>query len=105
MSEYLGSAEEIRIETDERGFELHLITDRGSYVVNVQGACIDLLDSVKREIGPYWDEAEDARKTHVHVTPEDLEAYEHDDPKRASLEDEIHEGPQGIAAFYSGRYA
>ena len=56
MPEYLGNADEITIETDERGFELHFSTDQGRYRVNIHGAASDLYEAVQRTIAPWWAE-------------------------------------------------
>jgi hypothetical protein len=90
--EYLGNAAEMRIESDERGFELHFETDQGCYIVNVHGCAVDLLEAVKRSIGPWWSEGQTAHGTGVHVTPEDLDAYEPGDPKRVELQRVIDRG-------------
>ena len=54
MSEYLGSADEITIECDERGFELRISTDQGCYRINVHNAASDLYEAVQRTIAPWW---------------------------------------------------
>lgn len=49
-----GSAEAITIETDERGFELHILSDDGdTYVWNVQAVAESLLDQCRELIEPW----------------------------------------------------
>ncbi len=53
-----GNAHEIRVESDERGFELHIETDEGDvFVFNVHGVADDLYKAVTAKIGPWRAEA------------------------------------------------
>jgi len=55
------NAEAIRVESDERGFELHIdTTDDGTVIVNVQGVAEELFDAVKSSIGPWLQERDAA---------------------------------------------
>jgi hypothetical protein len=91
--EYLGNAAEMRIESDERGFELHFETDQGCYVVNVHGCAVDLLQAVNREIEPWWIEGELVlREFQKRVAIGDDSAYELTDPKHPRY----HENNAGI---------
>lgn len=56
------NAEGIRIESDERGFELHIdTTDDGTMIFNVHGVAEELYDAVKGAIGPWLAEMESAQ--------------------------------------------
>ena len=58
------NAESIRIESDDRGFELHIdTTDDGTIIVNVHGVAEELYDAVKGSIGPWLQEGEAARRS------------------------------------------
>jgi hypothetical protein len=61
----LGDADEIWIDTDERGFELHFTTEQGRFHVNIQGCSKALLEQADKQLRPYWQEAEDARQAQV----------------------------------------
>lgn len=52
---------DVSIDIDEQGFELVLDTDSGEFRVNIQMVALKLHDLVRREIGPYAAEAEQAR--------------------------------------------
>lgn len=52
----LGRAYDIQVIGDEDGFELHIETDQGNYVVNVHGVAQQLLDAVNKEIGGWYRE-------------------------------------------------
>ncbi len=60
--------EGVKIESDEHGFELHLIVgddithhEDGTIILNVQGVAEELYDAVKAAIGPWLYEMETAR--------------------------------------------
>jgi hypothetical protein len=60
--------EEVSIESDERGFELHLtvsedidVDEQGRVILNVQAVAEQLYDAVKASIGPWLSEMETAR--------------------------------------------
>ena len=63
------SADQIKIESDEHGFELHVWIDDGELVawsdgrvvINVHGVAEELYDAVKGSIGPYLQERDAAR--------------------------------------------
>ena len=55
------NVEEITIESDDRGFELYLLTtDEGRMVFNIQAVAVDLHRAVIDEIGPWISEMLDA---------------------------------------------
>ena len=65
------NAEEVRLESEERGFELHVLVDedpvvdeRGWLVVNVHACAPELFEQVKRIIGGWLAEGEEARRTY-----------------------------------------
>lgn len=65
----MASAVNVKIESDERGFELHLVVDEdveidplGRLVLNVHGVAPQLLAECKRVIGPYVDEMRAAER-------------------------------------------
>jgi hypothetical protein len=86
------NADSIKIESDEDGF--HLIVDfpGGRFNFRIQDVAEELYDSVTYEIGPWLHERNSARGTGIHVTPEDIDAYEPNDPKRVELERVIDQG-------------
>lgn len=65
------TVEGVKIESDERGFELHLIVDddpmvdpdTGRMILNVHGVAEELYDAVKNAIGPWLYERDMARAT------------------------------------------
>lgn len=58
------NADEIRVECDERGFELHVLDDEGEWhIFNIHGCAEALYDSVRSTIGPWLQEAAEARRT------------------------------------------
>lgn len=60
---HVHDAEEVRIESDERGFELHVYDDEGDWhVFNVHGIAEQLYDAVKAGIGPWLQEKYDAER-------------------------------------------
>ena len=81
-------AETVRFVSDDDGWEMHVDTDVGRFVVNVHGCAWDLCDAV-RPLQAWRAEGEHARATAVRVTEDDLDAYELGDPKRVSLQHEL----------------
>jgi hypothetical protein len=88
----------IKIESEEDGF--HLLIDGDDPTGEYQFSEFDfriadpvaLLEEVKRTIGEWWAEGQDAARGYVRVTEEDLEAYEPNDPKRVELQRVIDRG-------------
>ena len=57
------NVEQISVESDERGFELHILTtDEGRMVFNVQAVAVDLYTAVIDQIGPWIAERLDAER-------------------------------------------
>lgn len=80
------NADSIKIESDERGFELHVETDEGDrFAFNIHSCAEALHEQVNLIIGSWLAEGQ-AAKHSVRVSREALDAYELNDPKRASLE-------------------
>jgi predicted metal-dependent phosphoesterase TrpH len=83
------NADRIEIESDERGFELHVwvdeeprVHDSGLMVLNIQNIDLDAFyDQVKARIGPYLRERDEARRTLPTAVHADSEAYDLSDPK------------------------
>lgn len=76
------NAEAIRIESDDRGFELHIdTTEDGTFVFNIHGLAPRLHELVKAEIGPWLAEGEAARR--------EFESGVADDPNEQALLDSI----------------
>ena len=91
MSHSHGIAEAVRIESDEAGWELHVLTDDGWHVFNIHGEAEELTRQCQQIdnwlADGYW-----AAKTHVPApTEEDLEGYALNDPKRVTLQRQIDE--------------
>lgn len=80
-------AVEIRIECDERGFELYLVlADGHERVFNVQAVAVDLLAAVEREIAPWHREgmavlAAMRAGGAFECDPDESAGYDRDDPK------------------------
>jgi hypothetical protein len=86
-------AERIEIESDERGFELHVWVDEipysrdddGHMVVNIQNVDLDAFyDQVRSRIGPYLRERDEARRTapvRFECDPDESGGYDLSDPK------------------------
>ena len=96
MSEYLGNADEITIESDESGFWLWFVTENGPYRVNIHGCASDLYEAVQRTIAPWWAEGlavkdemrfkglpdpDSARRFAFMCNPDESDAYEPSDPE------------------------
>lgn len=99
-----GFVDEVKITTDEDGFHLLVYTSEGQLFDFRLGVPEQLAEEVDRCIRPWMQEREDARCSFEGRRAVDLAAYEPNDPKRWMLEEELQEGPQGIAGFVSGRY-
>lgn len=55
-------ADDIRVDSDERGFSLVIDTDEGDKLfVDIQAVVLEFYDRVRSDIGPYAAEAENAR--------------------------------------------
>jgi hypothetical protein len=90
----VASVEEIRIESDERGFELHIVVgddidvdDQGRAILNVQAVAEELYDAVKASIGPWLAERDNAyREWQASRAAGELDdGYELDDPKHPTF--------------------
>ncbi len=56
------NADKVTIESDERGFELHILDDDGDWhIFNIHAIAEQVYDEVKREIGPWLYEMDQAR--------------------------------------------
>ncbi len=80
----LGRADHIEVVGDEDGFELHISTDEGEYVVNVHSVSQELLDTVQKEIGEYWATGRALARQHALERRADFEqadAYDLRNPK------------------------
>jgi hypothetical protein len=79
----LGRAYDIQVIGDEDGFELHIETERGNYVVNVHGIAEHLLDAVNKEIGGWFREGRAAAADHQRDLDKvfDGDGIPTDDPK------------------------
>ena len=56
------NADSIRIESEDKGFELHIdTTDDGPFVFNIHGCAEELYDAVKRVIGPWLQERDSVK--------------------------------------------
>ncbi len=62
------NVEQVKIKSDEQGFELHLTVDddvtvdeNGRMILNIHGVAEELYDAVKAGIGPWLYEMEQAR--------------------------------------------
>ena len=82
MTESLGRADSITVDSDEYGFELHISTDLGEYVVNVHSVTHDLI-KVGEEMVAYWAEGRAAAREHQRDLDSevDADAYDPSDPK------------------------
>ena len=58
----MSHVDDITVESDDRGFELHLGTDEGRFVFNVHSCAVQLYNEVVKEIGPWIGEMLDARR-------------------------------------------
>jgi hypothetical protein len=88
------NAERVTIESDEAGFELHVMDENGDWHIwNIHGIAEDVYDTVKREIGPWLYERDQARSDMIRRVPE-YAAWENsfrcDDPERDWVEDQRH---------------
>jgi hypothetical protein len=56
------SADRIKVESDERGFELHILDDEGDWhVFNIHGVALEFYDEVRDKIGEWAAAAATAR--------------------------------------------
>lgn len=83
-------ASEIRIETDECGFELHLTdSDGDTHVFNIQAAAVDLLSAVERTIAPWHREGmavlAEWRAAGAFSAYDPSDAYDLSDPKHPAF--------------------
>lgn len=92
--------DELVIDTDEDGFHLRVWTEEGEEYDFLLGIPETLDDEVAKTIRPWRDEAASAHRSFVSRRARDLAGTDHDD-----LDEELHEGPQGIAAHLSQRSA
>jgi len=85
-----GKAESVTFEGGERGWEMRVETNVGTFCFNIHGCAWNLAQHADETLGAWRREGEDARATHVpRITEEDLEAYELGSPKRVALEREM----------------
>ncbi len=75
----LGRAHDVSIVGDEDGFELHIDTDEGTFVVNVHSVTKDLI-SVGDALTEYWAEGLRAAREYRPLR-DDADAYDVNDPK------------------------
>lgn len=86
------NVEQVKIESDEQGFELHLIVDDdievsadGRVILNVHGVAEELYDAVKSGIGPWLYEMEMAKARYkAGVRPEGLTDAEREEEIRCA---------------------
>ncbi len=81
---HLGRADEVNVIGDENGFELHIHTAEGTFVVNIQSIAEAVLLEVNREIGGWIAEGVAARierDESLAATYDDDGAYDVNDPK------------------------
>ncbi len=79
---HVHDAEEVKIESDERGFELHVYDDEGDWhVFNVHGIAEQLYDAVKGAIGPWLQE--------MHAAKREYDSGIADDPTQQAVLDRI----------------
>jgi hypothetical protein len=88
----MSNVEGVRVESDERGFELHLIVDEwpedggsGLMILNVHAVAEELYDAVKASIGPWLSEMETARAEYrAGVRPGGLTDEEREEEERCA---------------------
>lgn len=78
ISRSLGRADNVEVIGDEDGFELHIETESGNYVVNVHGCATQLLEQVK-QIGDWF--AGGMAAAAAYAPPVDPDGYDRSDPK------------------------
>lgn len=79
---YLGTADKIEIVSDEAGFEMHVSTEVGFYIINVHAVAPRLLSEVSEQIGLWLYEGRAARP----VT---------DDDRRHSVHADLYDNREG----------
>lgn len=76
------SIETIRVDSDERGWELHIETDEGDYHFNMHGVAEDLLTQMVAQVGGWLAEGQQAAAEHEHdlrhLDREDEEQWMHE---------------------------
>lgn len=92
------AVEGVRIDSDERGFELHVIVDEwpedggsGLMILNVQAVAEELFDAVKSSIGP-WLQERDAAYLEWQATRSSSDGvydFELDDPKHPTFHERM----------------
>ena len=75
----LGRSDWVSVESDEDGFELHISTERGLYVVNVHACAQSLLEQAYREIGGWYRSGQNAAA--ARPVTNDGDGYDTSDPK------------------------
>lgn len=86
------NVEQVKIESDDQGFELHLIVDDdikvgddGRVILNIHGVAEELYDAVKSAIGPYLYEMEAAKAEYrAGVRPAGLTDAEREEEERCA---------------------
>ncbi len=77
------TVESVKIETDDRGFELHLTdTDGQKFVLNVHGVAGTLLEQAREEIGEWYAQGKALAAEHeLELARLEGDGYDSDDPK------------------------
>lgn len=90
-TQHLGTANYVDVVGDENGFDLHINTDKGGYIINVHGVSAELLAIVNDEIGSYWAEGRAAAASHQHDLDSRIDdgAYPPGDPKSPGYHDRM----------------
>ena len=82
-----GTANDVRIVGDENEWELVIETNVETFAFRIHHLAWDLAAHADETLGAWRREGENARATYVpRVTEEDLQAYDLNDPKRITLE-------------------
>lgn len=86
-----GTIESVTIESDERGFELHLTdTDGTQYVLNVHAVAARLLKATQDEIGSWLEEGRRLAAEHEReLESEAGDGYELSDPKHPTYHERM----------------
>lgn len=71
------------IDADESGFYAIFSGENAEYRFDIQSIAPELLKQALREIGPWWNEGQDARRTRITNSEEDVLGlgYDNQDPK------------------------
>lgn len=91
-----GDVDEVRLQSDERGFELVVETNSGTYLFNIHGVSHNRefsgqLQEVARQLDEWWDEGLQAAREHERervLTPEEA-GYDPTDPKSPGYHDRM----------------